>query len=92
MPVLLWPTPMLLFQNPMLPELLTPTWLLCTTFLLLYAVTADTILYGINTLKQAIDASLWITLFAVFSISAVQSQGGSWMLAMLFTLHAMRSG
>jgi len=92
MPVLLWPLPIFFFDNPMLADVLTPTWLLCSALLLVAAVVIDTVLYGISSFKQAIDATLWIVIFAVLSISAVQSQGGSWVLAMLFALHATRSG
>ncbi|MDQ6989985.1 MAG: hypothetical protein Q9M19_08900 [Mariprofundaceae bacterium] len=92
MPVVLWPAPIFIYDNPMLADILTPTWLLCSTFLLLSAVIIDSMLYGMDSLKKSIDATLWISLFAMFAISAVQNQGGSWLLAMLFLLHALRSG
>ncbi len=91
MPVLLWPLPVLIYDNPMLADVLVPTWLLCSTYLLFSAVVMDSMLYGISSLKQAVDATLWVILFALLTIVAVQSPGGSWLLAMLFALHSFRS-
>lgn len=91
LPVLLWPVPVLLSYNPMLPEALKPTWFLSAVLLLTTAVCIDTILYGISNIKQAIDATLWITLFAMISIASLQNQYNIWFIAILFLIHSLRS-
>jgi len=91
LPVLLWPVPILLSNNPMLPEALKSTWFLSAVLLLTTAVCMDTILYGISSIKQAIDATLWITLFSIIAVSALQNQHNIWIISILFLTHALRS-
>ncbi|MDX8388297.1 MAG: hypothetical protein R8M46_07175 [Ghiorsea sp.] len=92
LPVLLWPLPIVIFNNPMLPDMLLPTWIQCIALMLLVSVSMDSMLYGVASFKQAIDAMLWVALFSMVTISTLQSQNDAWPLAMLFLIHSLRSG
>jgi len=91
MPILIWPVPMLLFDNPMLPEKLAPSWFLSIALCLLVIVSIDTMLYGIASFKQAIDATLWVSIAAICTMPAVQDQSIV-LFALFFGVHALRSG
>jgi len=91
MPILIWPMPMLLFDNPMLAENLAPCWFLSIALCLLVIISIDTMLYCIASFKQAIDATLWVSIVAIFSMPAVQDQNIT-IFALLFGVHALRSG
>ncbi len=90
-PVLLWPLPTLIFQNPMLYDIFIPTWLTCIVIQLLVAVAMDSMLYQISSFKQAIDATLWVSLMAMFSISTLQKDESAWVFGILFLVHSLRS-
>ncbi|MDQ7002111.1 MAG: hypothetical protein Q9N02_05425 [Ghiorsea sp.] len=90
-PVLLWPLPTIIFHNPMLHGILIPTWLTCIVIQLLVAAGMDSMLYKISNAKQAIDATLWIALLAMFSISTLQKQESAWMFGIFFLVHSCRA-
>ena len=91
LPVLLWPLPTLIFQNPMLYDIFIPTWLTCIVIQLLVAVAMDSMLYKITSFKQAIDATLWVSLMTMFSISTLQKHESAWVFGVLFLVHSLRS-
>lgn len=91
LPVLLWPLPILIFENPMLADLLLPTWLLCVALLLITSVTMDSMLYGLSNFKQVIDATLWVSFFAMIIISTLQKQDNAWLLGVFFLIHSLRA-
>ncbi len=91
LPVLLWPIPILISGNPMLADMLTPTWLLCIAMMLLVSVSMDSMLYSISSFKQAMIATLWVSLIAIWIVSTLQKKDDIWILAILFLLHSLRS-
>jgi len=91
MPVLLWPLPTLIFQNPMLYDIFIPTWFICIIIQLLVAVAMDSMLYPLSNLKQAVDATLWVALMAIFSISTLQNHQSAWVFGILFLVHSLRA-
>jgi len=91
LPVLLWPLPTLIFQNPMLYDIFIPTWLTCIVIQLLVAVAMDSMLYKITNFKQAIDATLWVSLMAMISISTLQKHESAWVFGILFLIHSFRA-
>jgi hypothetical protein len=90
-PVLLWPLPTLVFQNPMLYDIFIPTWLVCIVIQLLVAVAMDSMLYPLSSLKQAIDTTLWVALMVIFSISTLQNHQSAWVFGILFLVHSLRA-
>lgn len=90
-PVLLWPLPTLIFQNPMLYDIFIPTWLTCIVIQLLVATVMDSMLYQISNFKQAVDATLWVALMAMFSISILQQHKSAWIFGILFLIHSLRA-
>ncbi len=90
-PVLLWPLPTLIFQNPMLYDIFIPTWLTCIVIQLLVAVAMDSMLYQVSSFKQALDATLWVSLMAMFSVSTLQKHESAWVLGVLFLIHSFRA-
>lgn len=90
-PVLLWPLPSIIFHNPMLHDILIPTWLTCIVIQLLVAAAMDSMLYKISSFKQAVDATLWIALLAMFSISSLQKHESAWIFGIFFLVHSLRA-
>ncbi len=88
-PVLLWPAPMILYNNPMLGGVILPKWHLSIIIMLLTCVAIDTMLYPIQNFAQALQATLWISLFSIFIL---QNQHNTWFLAVLCLIHSLRSG
>ncbi|ATX78832.1 hypothetical protein Ga0123461_0390 [Mariprofundus aestuarium] len=91
LPVLVWPLQGL---NDGAHSLAFETdWLITASALLLCAVTADTILY-----HQPVDskwplfAAIWILATSMAVSLALRSELGSYLLATMFSLHAIRSG
>jgi len=91
LPVLLWPLPTVIFNNPMLHDIFIPTWLTCIVIQLLVATSMDSMLYPISNFKQAIDATLWVALMAMLSVSTLQKDESAWMFGVLFLAHSLRS-
>ncbi|HID36205.1 MAG TPA: hypothetical protein EYP39_02335 [Ghiorsea sp.] len=87
-PILLWPVPILLFQNPMLDDVILPKWHLSIIIMLIACIAMDTILTGVKNFHQSINATLWLI---VPSILIMQNQQYTWLLAMLFLAHSLRS-
>lgn len=87
-PILLWPLPALFFDNPMLMDAVLPKWNLSIIIMLVTCITMDTVLYGINSLKQSIHAISWLT---IPSIIIIQHQDYTWLLAVLILAHSLRS-
>jgi len=90
-PVLLWPLPTQIFQNPMLYDIFIPTWLTCIVIQLLVAVAMDSMLYQVSSFKQALDATLWVALMAMFSVSTLQKHESAWVFGILFLIHSLRA-
>jgi len=91
LPVLLWPLPTLIFQNPMLYDIFIPTWLNCIVIQLLVAVAMDSMLYKVSSFKQALDTTLWVALMTMFSISTLQKHESAWVFGILFLVHSLRA-
>lgn len=91
LPVLAWPLPMLLFDNPMLAKVIEPAWFLSSVVLLICAISMDSMLYIISDRKQAFDAMLWVAIPAMLALYAFQNQNNTWMIALIFLAHSFRS-
>jgi len=87
-PVLLWPLPLLLFDNPLLPQLIIPTWNICIIILLMSAVSFDTLLLMPLNKEKALSSTLWIVFMSLFII---QNYDHTWFLACLIFIHSLRS-
>ena len=92
LPVLLWPLPLVLYDNPMLAENIAPTWFLSSALFLLCVVSMDSMLYVFNKQKHALDAMIWVSMFTLMAVFAFQNQHNIWFIAILFFTHALRSG
>lgn len=91
LPVLLWPLPTLIFNNPMLHDIFIPTWFICIIIQLLVAVGMDSMLYQVSSFKQALDTTLWVALMAMLSVSTLQKDESAWIFGILFLIHSLRS-
>jgi len=91
LPVLLWPLPIVIFGNPMLADRLFPTWMLCVAVQLMVTVGMDSMLYRVSSFKQGIDTALWVSLFAIFTISTLQRHESAWLFGVLFLIHSFRA-
>jgi len=87
-PVLLWPIPTFIFDNPMLNDVVIPKWHLSIIILLIASLAMDSILLNIKSYNQAIYTSLW---FAVIGFIIIQNPNQYWLLALVFLIHSMRS-
>ncbi|MDQ6977807.1 MAG: hypothetical protein Q9M75_06815 [Ghiorsea sp.] len=91
LPVLLWPLPTLIYNNPMLHDIFIPTWLICIVIQLLIAVGMDSMLYQVSSFKQALDTTLWVALMAMLSVSTLQKDESAWVFGILFLIHSLRA-
>ncbi|MDQ7004206.1 MAG: hypothetical protein Q9N67_04510 [Ghiorsea sp.] len=57
--------------------------------MLIAFIAMDSILYGIKSFTQTINTTLWLI---IPSILMVQNPQYTWLLAMLFLVHSLRSG
>jgi hypothetical protein len=87
-PIIIWPIPMMIYQNPMLNEYILPKWSMSMVILLVAAVVMDGVLASLNQPKRITSAILWV---AIMSLLILQTQNQAWLLAMLFLLHSFRS-
>jgi len=88
-PVLLWPIPTIIFDNPMLNDVVIPKWHLSIIILLIASLAMDSILSRFQNSNQAIYTSLWI---ALVGFIIIQNPNQHWLFALVFLTHAMRSG
>jgi hypothetical protein len=87
-PIIIWPIPTLIFQNPMLNEYILPKWAMSMVILLIAAVVMDGLLASLNDPKKIPRVILWV---AIMNLLILQAQNQAWLLAMLFLLHSFRS-
>lgn len=92
LPVVMLPVTAWLSNNPMLADYILQPWLINLSILLMVSVTFDTMLYKVKNSYQAINAALWVIIFAIFTVPALGENGNPSLFALLFFLHAMRSG
>ncbi len=90
-PVLLWPVPAMIFQNPMLMDSIMATWLICIAVQLMVSVSMDTMLYPFTSFRQSMEAALWVCVFAIATISQLQRLDSAWLFGILFLMHSVRA-
>lgn len=69
-------------------DVVLPKWHLSIIIMLVTCITMDTVLYGVNSLKQSIHAISWLT---IPGIIIIQHQDYTWLLAVLILAHSLRS-
>jgi len=72
-------------------DIFIPTWLTCIVIQLLVAAAMDSMLYQVSNFKQALDATLWVALMTMFSISSLQKHESAWIFGVLFLVHSFRA-
>jgi len=87
-PVLLWPIPIFIFDNPMLNDVVIPKWHLSIIILLIASVAMDSVLSQIKSASQAIYTSLWI---ALVGFIIIQNPNQHWLLALVFLVHSLHT-
>jgi len=92
LPIIISPMAIFFFNSPLLLDQLIPSWMLYIAMLLIVSASMDSMLYGITSFRQSVDAALWVSLFSIISISTLQNHGSAWSFAVLFLLHSLRSG
>ncbi|MBN4058252.1 hypothetical protein JYT55_00705 [Mariprofundus ferrooxydans] len=73
----------------MLEDVILPKWHLSMMIMLIACIAMDSILYGVKNFQQAINTTLWLI---IPSMLIVQNSEYTWLLAMLFLVHSLRSG
>lgn len=92
LPVIMLPITTWLSSNPTLSDYVYTSWLSSVAILLMVSVSFDTFLYGVHDRNAAINAALWIIVYALFTMSALSEAGNALLLAVMFFVHAIRSG
>jgi len=90
LPVLVWPLQGL--NDGTLSLAFESDWLITASALLLCAVTTDTILYHQPDSKWPFFAAIWILATSMVISLALRTELGTYLLACMFSLHAVRSG
>lgn len=92
LPVLLWPLAWLsdnwLETGPEIQR----RWLAAAVCLLITAVVADSILSGMRSNREVLYGSAWIIFSSLIAGLAFRTPFGTFLIANLFCLHALRSG
>jgi len=92
LPVIMMPLTTWLSGNPTLSEYVYASWLSSVAILLMVSVSFDTFLYGVRNRNEAINAALWIAIYAMFTVSALSETGNALLLALMLFIHTIRSG
>ncbi|MDX8380918.1 MAG: hypothetical protein R8M14_02260 [Ghiorsea sp.] len=87
-PVLLWPIPMMIYENPSLNEFILPKWSMSIIILLVTSTVMDSILQYLGNPKKLTQSILWV---GMINLLIFPNQNQVWFLAALFLLHSFRS-